>query len=382
MTTWRRILRQQSDSYLAWLDETRFEYKSLDHLATQLSEYLVSCIRTEADARKFWEVIPKVRSACNDPDTYKLPWAAEAYAYVHLLYRYCRTWAVLRHLTSETTLPLGNRGVRVLDIGSGPASALYAIDDYYSALAIFANESKIPELDIEHPMLDCVENSPAMARFMHYFSEYCQRKGPFSPTIIDFTGLDFRSIRESHFRNSRYETYWDECTETYEELYDPSLVAEENNRLFRYRLVILSNSLTLSDTVSRFETELRSLFNDLRPGSVVVVLGGTGDDYQKIYARLAQFACDAKMIRDEWDTDTLGDQIDDCFSTRIKVAQHTVYEHLVTLANSPPLPQTNQWPDYWEPEPSPKARSKFALRVFRRGFWPKNAPVNKQTEKR
>ena len=111
----------------------------------RLSEFLIARIRSEADARDFWNTIPHVRKACNDPCTYQLPWAAEAYAYVHLLLRYCRTWAVLKHLTAKAVLPLGSQGVRVLDVGTGPAPALYAIDDFYSALDRFAQESEIQE---------------------------------------------------------------------------------------------------------------------------------------------------------------------------------------------------------------------------------------------
>ncbi len=368
-TTWRQILKRYSASYRSWLAETDREFASIDRLATHLSKYLIACIRSEADARQFWNVIPDVRAACNDPATYTLPWAAEAYAYVHLLQRYHRMWAVLDYLAANAVLPLGARGVRALDIGTGPAPALYAIDDYYAALNDYAKEQNVLPLMVPPATLDCIENSPAMVSFMHHFSEYSQRRGPFGPTITDFNGLDFQAEREYHFRNYRYETYWDPQIEAYEEWYDPGLASEESSRLFRYRLVVFSNFLTLGDTVSQFEEELHALFSDLRAGSIVVVLGGTGGQYQEVYGKLTTIATDAHLIQDRWDTNKLG-KADERTATRIKAAQHEVYKHLTKLAVDPALPQTKKWPDYWMPQSSSKARSKFALRVFRSGRWP------------
>ena len=375
-TSWRQILKSHSGSFLTWLDKTNRKYEMLDCLARKLSDFLIARIRSEADAREFWNTIPCIRAACNDLSTYELPWAGEAYAYVHLLLRYHRTWAVLKHLTAEAVLPLGRHGVRVLDVGTGPAPVLYAIDDFYSSLYRFAQDSGIQELCIPPPELDCIENSPNMARFMHHFSEYCGRRGPFGPSLDNFEDLDFPAERKSYFKNNRYKTYWDNSTEEYEDWDDSYLVEEESNSLFRFRLVVFSNFLTLGCTVSHFEKELRTLFDDLRPGSVVIILGATGGDYQEIFERLGQMARDANMRHDDWDTDALGSQIDKRVATRIKTAQHDVYCHLERVASTPPLPKNNSWPDYWCPEPSSKLRTKFALRVFRLGKWPTTGSIH------
>ena len=369
-TTWRQILKRHSAPFLSWLNEKEVEYTSLDRLAKHLTQFLIKKIRSPSAARNLWNAIPKVRAACNDPATYELPFAAQAYAYVHLLQRYSRTWAVLRHLTSTFALPMGAQGVHALDIGTGPAPALYAIDDYYASVRKFAEANGIPELTIPAPTLDCVENSQAMSNFIHYFSEFYHRRGPFGPTISDFSGLDFQAEREFHFRNSRYETYWDEFTQQYEEWYEPQIASESASRLFRYRLIVFSNFLTLGDSVETFEEEIRKLFNDLRSGSVVIVLGGTGGHYSYVYERLAELAKDARMNLDSWDTNELGKSIEGRYAARIKSAQNDVYRHLENMAGAAALPRRKEWPDYWTPEPSPRARNRFALRVYRCGRWP------------
>jgi ribosomal protein RSM22 (predicted rRNA methylase) len=53
--------------------------------------------------------------------------AVEAYAYVHLLERYRRTWSALKYMCKVAALLLGTRGIRVLDVGSGPGPSVYAV---------------------------------------------------------------------------------------------------------------------------------------------------------------------------------------------------------------------------------------------------------------
>jgi len=69
--------------------------------------------------------------------------------------------------------------------------------------------------------------------------------------------------------------WWDEETQQYEEIYDPVGAAADAERLFRYRLVILSNFLTLESEAEQFEKDLRMLFEDLKARGVVLVLGAT-----------------------------------------------------------------------------------------------------------
>ena len=368
--SWRQILMKHSSSFLEWLAETEYEYKSFDRIANHLSEFLISRIRTGSDALEFWNTIPNVRSACNAPDTYQLPWAAEAYAFVHLLMRYSRAWSVLKYLTTEASLPLGSQGVRVLDIGAGPAPVLYAIDDFYNALNIFAQESGIQELCIPLPELDCIENSQSMNIFMHHFSEHCGRRGPFGATIDDFRCLDFLSIRHSYFKHHRYKGDYNATTGEEEEFDDSYLTAMESNSIIRYRLIIFSNFFTLACSVRKYEQELRSLFDDLSPGSVVIISGATGKRYQEIYEQLTQLAHNARMKHDEWNSNSLGEQIDSRLIARMNQAQHTVSLHLENLAGNSPLPKSSEWPEYSDPKPSSKVRRNFALRVFRRGNWP------------
>ena len=367
--SWRQILQEHSGTYLEWLTKTDFEYRLFDRIANHLEEFLIAQIASETDAREFWDTIPCVRSACNNPCTYKLPWAADTYAFSHFLMRYSRMWSVLKHLTAEACLPLGSQGVRVLDIGTGPAPVLYAIEDFYNTLHAFAQESGIQDLCIPPPELDCIENSRSMNRFMHHFSEHCGRRGPFGAITDSFESLDFRSIRNSYFEHNRYKGSFNAITGEEEEFDDSYLTSMESNSIFRYRLVVFSNFFTLASTVKAYKKELRALFTDSNPGSVVVILGSRGKKYQKIYKKLGRLAHTAHLRHNEWDTDELGTQIDTKQLDRIRCVQHAVTLHLTDLANDPPLPQADRLPDYTNPNSSNKIRRNFAVRIFRRGRW-------------
>lgn len=335
--TWRQLLKRHGQPFLCWLRETGRTQQQLSCISDQLAGFLIERVDTLAHEwpealLEFWNRIPDVRSCCSDVKTFERPLAAEAYAYVHFLERYRRTWRTLEYLCSVAALPLGINGVRVLDIGSGPAAALYAITDFYDALTDFAVEHGIPELKLPRPELACVEQSPAMVHFFHGFSEYSQRRGPFNPIETDFTDLRLPAKRAWYRRQNEVEGYWDGETEQYEEIYCPGSAYADAERLFRFRLVVLSNFLTLESDVERFESELRSLFEDLRPGGVVIVLGATGDSYQKIYEQLSLVAQNAGLTEAGWHSDDLGElDPEDTAPYIIKMAQHRVYLHIERL---------------------------------------------------
>jgi hypothetical protein len=325
----------------------------------------------------FWKQIPVVHKCCSVPGIFDNPWAVHAYAYVHLLERYRRTWAALKYLSGVAVLPLGINGVRTLDIGAGPAPALFAIADFYQALNQYAREANIPDLQLPDPELNCIERSQPMVAFFHHFAEFTGRAGPFSPVFSDFAGLNLRELRAWNRRQNEFETYWDPETQQYEDMFNSSAAAE-SDRLFRYRMVVLSNFLTLESEVENFREELRRLFQDLRAGAVVIILGGTGDSYQKIYKSLAQLAREEDLTEAGWHTDSLG-RIDyaDAAARTIKLAQNRVYLRLEQLVGSKALEKTKGWPDYWNPNPSPKTRRQFALHIFRRGRWPKRPGIKR-----
>src|SRR5262249_33710080 len=158
-----------------------------------------------------WAAVPFVMHSCNMPGLYDLPRASEAYALVHFLERYRRAWRTLEELTASLLLPLGVEGIRVLEVGSGPGSCLFAIADFYAALRAYGEEVKDERLCAQSTELFAVEKSHGMVSLMHALSEYGGRQGTFAATFSDFEGLDLEAGR-SFYRRQYMPDYADEET--------------------------------------------------------------------------------------------------------------------------------------------------------------------------
>jgi hypothetical protein len=213
-------------------------------------------------------VLPLVLSRCDDPTIYDRPFVADAYAYVHLLDRYCRFWQALAELVNARVLPMRQKGVDVLDVGTGLAPALYAVWDFYSALMGYAGSIHCSELETRSPHLQAIESSIGLVHVMHILSELAERPGPFRPTFRDFSGLNLGQTRKD-WRMQRIaqieqedEMGWD---------YARSWVHENEPRWndeLRFNLCIFSNFLTSPDRVTQLEVEIKSVFRELRPAAL------------------------------------------------------------------------------------------------------------------
>jgi hypothetical protein len=138
----------------------------------------------------------------------------------------------------------------------------------------------------------------------------------------------------------------------------------------RFRFLVFSNFFTIADTVRSLRQPIQTLFNDLRFGSVAIILGATGVKYRDIYRSLTEIACSAGLLPLPEVAPILGAGSYPHAAAIIKLAQHQVFEHLTDIAGEGALARGNDWPDYWDPTPSRRKRTEFALRVFRKGPWP------------
>lgn len=366
MTTWRRTLLENSRQFLAWLDSTGKAEAALDRIAADLVRFIRFRVQTSQDAQLFWSVIPDVRAACNSEVTYEKDFAAEAYAYVHLLDRYWRTFDVLRELTSRGALPLATNGVRALDVGTGPGPTPYAIQDFYELLREYGEACDIETLKRQSFKVSVVEKSKSMQRFLHHFSELSFRSGPFGADSEDLSTLDFAQERQEYRQQLLREEWYEAETDDYHQTCSSDEANNVSQALHRYRLAIFSNFFTLSETVEQFAPQVSSLFSDLRLGGTVIILSATGCHYGPICQRLEELAIAAGLKPIPEFSAILGSDSYDRVAAPIKRTQHEIFKYLDETAEVP-LERAKRWPDYWEPKPHPGRRTKFALRVYRKG---------------
>ena len=135
---WSKMQRQQGNDFLEWLQAESILNHKFCVLARALRTMLYGEVGDTQRALEVCQAIPAVLERCNEQETYCLPGAASAYAWLHLLDRYVRTWQALEILVRQACAPMGRFGINALDVGTGPGPAAFAIHDFYAAMVDFS----------------------------------------------------------------------------------------------------------------------------------------------------------------------------------------------------------------------------------------------------
>ena len=291
--------RREGAAVLHWLQTERRLHKGFDALAIALRATLDDLVQTASDARAVWRAAPAVLRDCNDPKTFSIPQAETAYAWLHMLDRYVRTWRALEHLVPSRLLPMGRFGVHTLDVGTGPGPSALATHDFFAALEEYALATASEHWK-QPPEITCVDPDPDMNHIRHLVAERLAIAGAPRSVLAMTGGLhDFarllpakeRKQLEIDLRN-QYDEYFNEHRGEWDA--DPVYTAEEANRQanshHRYRLFTFSNFLTTLDMVSTFQDNIEEILADAGAGSVLLMIGATGGCYPIIRERIAKLA--------------------------------------------------------------------------------------------
>ena len=308
--SWTNLQRQEGARFLQWIDDNQALRTGFIALANALQEMLEDCVRTRKDACDLWGAVPDVIRRCNDLKTYCKPKAAPAYAWLHFLERYVRTWLALQKLVKQNLLPMGKEGVRALDVGTGPGPSAFATHDFYAAMVEYAEFSGNKHWR-QPPRLTCVEAAGAMNHFRHLLAEKLFEQGaPESVLAMCGNIQNFKSIHPRQERKelsegllNEYENYYDEGSDAWhsEPLYTPNEANYIANNQHRYRLFTISNFLTELSDVECYRQNLTNILTDAHLGSVLLVIGTTGRHYPKIYKKVAALARDARFSQNAED---------------------------------------------------------------------------------
>ena len=299
---WIRLQQLEGPDFLQWLRESQTLPTRFSALTEALYDLLVDRVRTRKDALDLWASVPAVMSRCNCPGTYCMPRADLAYAWLHLPDRYIRTWIALERLVENCLLPMGTQGVRALDVGTGPGPSAFATHDFFAAMTRYAEESGNRRWR-QPPQLSCSESSVAMNGFRHHLAEALVVRGAPS-TVLAMCGSDgdFESIHPAQERKLLYQSlrheedsYYDDHSQQWreEQIYSSAEASQIANQHRRYRLFTFSNFFTTKSVIDGFECHLGNILSDARPGSVLLVVGASGNDYPVIHSQISELASEA-----------------------------------------------------------------------------------------
>jgi hypothetical protein len=255
-------------------------------------EHLGDHILADAAVRQF----PDVLRFCDSLD---FDSAAQTVAYMiwHLADRYGRVTQVLDRIFELGHLPIKLRGVTVLEVGAGPAPALYAIRDYYDDLRAWIAAAELGVEVAPAAVLASIDRGAAWSSLLHQLSEtllslYWPRAEttlPFGISYGDLTGYSARDLHVSTIeRNARIiETEFDRSGE-YISMKEARQFAFEDGAYppSAYDMIVMCNFLTNTKITQQFEAEIYKLARSLTPGGLLIVLGGQGGEYPAIYEKL------------------------------------------------------------------------------------------------
>jgi hypothetical protein len=250
-------------------------------------------------------MLPEVLKSC-DSLSFSEPTEAVAYAGLHLLDRYGRVMQVLEHLLRIGRLPLRRRQVTVLEVGSGPAPALYAALDFYAMLGQWPGRNGVQVALVG--VADSLERGTAWDWTLHYLSEQLilQRRHdpgkvalPFRREIQELAGYNptgrYHAAVAQRARSILYEFY--SANEYLDGRAALKMAYGEGVRApSAYDLVFLCNFLTQEEMTRQFKGELLALANTLTPGGVLIVMGGVGSQYPAIYESVRAIAAQARLL--------------------------------------------------------------------------------------
>ena len=305
---WAELQRRERHAFRRWLHSEQRIRKGFDALATALRTTLTEHVPTASEARDVWHAAAAVLCNCNDPATYSMQHAEIAYAWLHLLERYVRTWLALEQLLQRGLLPMGRYGVRVLDVGTGPGPSAFATHDFYAAMEDYARITNAASWQ-QTPYITCVERAPAMNHIRHAIAEHLASKGAPRSVLGMAGGLDdFSDILPTQERRqlqsrlqNQYDEYYDDRREEWhaDPIHTPEEANREANAYRRYRLFTFSNFLTTLDTVAMFKANLEDILADATAGAVLLMIGGKGGCYPDIQTRMDQLADAGGFRRDD-----------------------------------------------------------------------------------
>ena len=263
---------------------TKKELDLLRHKQLEDIKLLKNMILSFINSFEIEDVVPYMESVllrC-DEINYNDRMIVLAYVILHLLDRYHRFQYMQRimlkkrvyikkprpyivHHKNGSTTKINRLGV--LDIGTGPAPALFAFDDFYEWIKAYK------QVDYE-VLCDYVELSEGFRMFIHFFVEHIMKYGdkkyniPFhNGTYKNINGIDPRVIG-------------------YDDKFKENILCDYKDIKKHYDVIIASNFFTNEDIINKYNKDLKNAMNMIRDNGFAIFVGAKpipNTKYENVY---------------------------------------------------------------------------------------------------
>jgi hypothetical protein len=365
--SWRRQCYEFSRHFVRKPEFSERRRRLFEQLAGHLIDHLKLTL-AENSMEEFVRALPKVLGGCNR-NIYDDPGVADAYAFMHLLERYRKTWIVLELLLRNGHLPFRDGRLDVLDVGAGPCASSWAVQDFYSTVQSLASEESIwSSLALSQVHVQIIERSRAMVHFAHCFAERSSRPGPFGAAWTDIEGIDLVSER----LDIRKEIMHNLIDEEYLSASEAHLAVESELNWWKhhgkFNLCIFSNFVTETSSARAWGLEIKNILKGMPVGGIAAFIGGIGGPYPEIYEILDGYARAAQLRKlkvrktikntyKEYETEAIKDVYHEIMNTTLTDEERSIARGLLEQ------PQYLELTDLGHPYSGPKA---FGARVYRK----------------
>lgn len=259
--------------YHSWLYDSDYFYNRFNLLANALEEFILNEIDNEISAKQVSAQFESVLKRCDDID-YEDYYTTIAYAILHFLPRYHLFQLAFSKLLDKHILPYKKFGANILDIGTGPGPALYALSDIYESLIQFGVVKK----DFQY-IPDYVEQSTGFRQFLHHFTEFVNYKNFQNENwVVPYHHGSFDKFEDIEFNRSITD-FW----------------GRGRRIKHRYNIITSANFFTRLCQVEKQKPKIQDCSRYLRNKGIFVVLGAQSinrdiqdKNYPTIYRRLKE----------------------------------------------------------------------------------------------
>jgi len=273
---------RQIAQYRDWLIESDFLYKRFDLLTNVMIEYIRKKLYNAEVAGEVASEFSNVLKSCDEID-YNKDSTAIAYSILHFLPRYHRFQLVFNNMLENDLIPLKNKPINILDIGTGPGPTLFALSDLYLSLNLFGKKYNIEKLIKQEYIPDYVERSRGFRNWLHHFTEIANWLNAHEDNWI----VPYHHGTFHDFKNIRFEEYYNHSNLNN----NGQTIIEVRQKKYRFNLILLSNFLTQIKQVEELKKELQNCMRYSRDQGKLVVVGASGSvdqnkDYVEMYENI------------------------------------------------------------------------------------------------
>lgn len=197
--------------FIEWIEEN----KKIQELSEEMKNNLLDYLKKEIiNSKEKCErnILDKWKETLGNCDNLDFADEREVNTYViqHFFDRYQRMLLTLYDMYYRKMLPI-KKNIYILDIGTGPASNLFAICDFYKLIKEFGNEYDIEKFKSINLKIDYVEKSSGFRQWIHKFQEFLLKKDkyyeiPFHHgSFENFSNISYIISSNHYYRNFRFD---------------------------------------------------------------------------------------------------------------------------------------------------------------------------------